>query len=195
MRLPALNHFLWNSKRCSRSIGCPWIRSCSAWWSILPTLGGPPVVAAIPFADFLSVELGSVLLFAWLSIRWAKDGNLACARIFFNSVGETLFAEMVKRISRAWAPGWHAVQRAERCLDLLNSLPYKFKNIITNRLLLQMAATTKMNQKISRNPQSLAQPANHCQGKRALRFKISETRALSPRYASKSLRDIPFFSM
>lgn len=103
----------------------------------LPNRGSPPVVRAIPIADILSVELGSVLLFAWLSIRWAQDGQLACTHIFFNSVGEDIFAEVVERISQTWArqanlpSGKHG-----RGLDLLEPLPYKFKNIIANRLLL-----------------------------------------------------------
>jgi hypothetical protein len=102
-----------------------------------PKKGGPPAVSVIPLSDILSVELGSFLLFAWLSVHWPGLGGLKRTRIYFNSVSEALFRELVEHICRTQIAHANLPARGDkRSLDKLTPLPYKFKNIIAHRLLL-----------------------------------------------------------
>ena len=99
--------------------------------------GAEPDLHFIPMGDILSMELGKILLYAWLDLSWAADGEVRRQRVFFNTVGEHLFHQVVSDICRS------RIRRAkrkpsstDRNLAILENLPYKFKNIIAGRLLL-----------------------------------------------------------
>jgi hypothetical protein len=91
----------------------------------------------IPLADILSMELGKILLYAWMEWSWAADGEVRRLRVFFNTVGENLFHQLVSDICRSRIElAKRKPAKPDRNLAALEDLPYKFKNIIAGRLLL-----------------------------------------------------------
>jgi len=96
-----------------------------------------PDLYIIPLADILSMELGKILLYAWLDWSWAADGEVRRLRMFFNTVGENLFHQVVSDICRSRIElASLRPAKTGRNLAALEDLPYKFKNIIAGRLLL-----------------------------------------------------------
>jgi hypothetical protein len=95
-----------------------------------------PNLTEISFEDVLSMTLGKILLYGWLEWRWTQNNQVQEMQIFFNTVEERLFGQLVKEICRyrIEQANLAAGKRDER-LDLLDDLPYKFKNLIANRLL------------------------------------------------------------
>jgi hypothetical protein len=100
----------------------------------------PPAVLAIPFTDILSLESGSILLSSWTEISWETGGRLERIRIHYNTVCRSLFVELAGCLRRqlemsqlltpapAGPPG--------QGLELLEGMPYKFRNLIPLHLLL-----------------------------------------------------------
>lgn len=107
---------------------------------IIATIHKPsekPVITSLCLADILSVELGAVLLFAWVEWIWINQGVVDRLRIYYNSARQYLFQELLTDICRVRiAQAGLSTLPAGRNLELLMDLPYKFKNIIANVLLL-----------------------------------------------------------
>jgi hypothetical protein len=96
--------------------------------------GSAPVVASTAIADMLSFELGKILLRAWVEWTFPSQGRVEHTRIYFNAVSERIFKEALEYMRRNVAAG--CAPSANRCLEYLADLPYKFKNIISHQLLL-----------------------------------------------------------
>lgn len=96
----------------------------------------PPVVVA-PLADLLRVELGQILLFSWLEWTWASAGQLAVHGVFFNTVGENLFWGLATAMRQAVVHDSDLPPQTGRPKeDAFLDLPYKFENLVPNKLML-----------------------------------------------------------
>ncbi len=103
-------------------------------------LGHPPVVFSIPFTDILGLEAGSILLSSWIEITWDAGSHLERTRIHYNTVGRSLFEELVHRVRQQLSPlnvpASSPARPAHQGLERLEEMPFKFKNLIPLRLLL-----------------------------------------------------------
>jgi len=95
-----------------------------------------PKLTEICFEDVLSMTLGKILLYGWLEWRWTQNNQVQKMQVFFNTVEERLFGQLIKEICRYRIDqaGLTAGESAQG-LHFLDDLPYKFKNLIANRLL------------------------------------------------------------
>jgi hypothetical protein len=108
--------------------------------------GAPPKVTLTPIAHIVSLELGTILLRSWL--EWtcagqpapaaqAQGGCLSRTRVHFSTVSYWLFRQFLGDVCHdlATRPGLEPVP-ADRHLEYLAGLPFKFMNIIRHDLLL-----------------------------------------------------------
>jgi hypothetical protein len=96
-----------------------------------------PTISAAPITDLLSCELGTVLLFSWFEWTWADGGRPARQRIYFNTVSDRLFWDVLTFLRRSLIADADLPPPAGgRGLEQLASFPYKFRNLIPLRLLL-----------------------------------------------------------
>ena len=96
----------------------------------------PPQVTVTPLADLLWLELGKILLYSWFEWSWATPGGPQHQRVYFNTVSEDLFTEMVNAsrrtiIAQTGLPRSAAKLRGK----VFEGLPYKFENLIPHKLL------------------------------------------------------------
>jgi len=56
-----------------------------------------PEIESIPFSQILLVEIGSALLLGWLVIRYAKEGRLSQASLFYTSRGSHHFEAAIRQ--------------------------------------------------------------------------------------------------
>ncbi len=96
----------------------------------------PPVVS-IPMAKLMWVEVGIILLFGWFECAWVSQDRVQRIRVFFNTVGEAYFQQLRALLCRTLIEqdGLTAIS-GDRNLVELDSLSYKFINMISNRMLL-----------------------------------------------------------
>jgi len=96
-----------------------------------------PPVTVTPMADLLRLELGTILLFSWIEWSWASGQALEVHRVYFNTVGERLFWGLVTAMRRTISPQSDLpVQPGQSKDDAFEALPFKFANIVPNRLML-----------------------------------------------------------
>jgi len=96
----------------------------------------PPVVS-IPIAKLLWVEVGTILLFSWFECAWVSQDRVQRIRVFFSTVGEEHFQQLRVLLCRtAIEQDGLAVMSGDRNLTELDSLSYKFVNMISIRMLL-----------------------------------------------------------
>jgi len=96
----------------------------------------PPVVS-IPIAKLLWVEVGTILLFSWFECAWVSQDRVQRIRVFFNTVGEEYFQQLRILLCRtAIEQDGLAAMPGDRNLVELDSLSYKFVNMISIRMLL-----------------------------------------------------------
>ena len=96
-----------------------------------------PPVTVTPLADLLRLELGTILLFSWIEWSWASAAALEVHRVYFNTVGERLFWELLTAIRRTISAQSDLLTQPGRPKEeAFNALPYKFANIVPNRLML-----------------------------------------------------------
>ena len=129
-----------------RSILRPWEWTPDwvlAWTServLVATLDHPraiPVVTSTCAADILSFEWAAILLHAWVEWTWASEGQAKQTRIYFNTVGDTLFRRILDDLRHEVAEQSRlTTAQPDRCLERLTTLPFKFMNIIRHNLLL-----------------------------------------------------------
>jgi len=99
--------------------------------------GAVPSLKTFSFDQILTIELGRVLLFAWVEWDWAVDQGVDKLRIYFNAVDDTKYHKLVMAACRERIDQFgYGKETEKRNLDLLNDLPYKFRNIISIELLL-----------------------------------------------------------
>ncbi|HSN78600.1 MAG TPA: hypothetical protein VL334_26315 [Anaerolineae bacterium] len=96
-----------------------------------------PPVTVTPLADLLRLELGTILLFSWIEWSWASAQALEVHRVYFNTVGERLFWGLMTAIRRmVSAQSGLPVQPGQSKDEAFEALPFKFANIVPNRLML-----------------------------------------------------------
>ena len=66
----------------------------------IPEAPGLPEVTATPLADLLWLELGTILLYSWVAWAWVSEGRPQQQRVYFNSVCDYLFWDMVDGMRR-----------------------------------------------------------------------------------------------
>lgn len=96
-----------------------------------------PPVTVTPLADLLRLELGTILLFSWIEWSWVNAQALEVHRVYFNTVGERLFWGLMTAIRRTVsARSDPPVQPGQSKDEAFAALPFKFANIVPNRLML-----------------------------------------------------------
>jgi hypothetical protein len=82
------------------------------------------------FEDISCVEVGKVLLKAWITIRgWSGDGVAAATRLEFNAVNDRLFEPFLDQMRRAPCDaGVTEIGRERAKFDYLERLNFKFMN-------------------------------------------------------------------
>jgi hypothetical protein len=84
-----------------------------------------------PLADLNYVEMGSILLRAWLSVNGlSSEGMLTSTTLKFNAVTERLFAPFLRQIRRAPSSQTAEVDRDAELqkFDYLTTVDFKFRN-------------------------------------------------------------------
>jgi len=103
----------------------------------VPEAPRAPEVAATPLADLLWLELGTILLYSWVAWSCVSGGQLQQQRVYFNSVCENLFWDMVNATRRTIiAQSGLPLPTGNRHYAAFEGLPFKFMNLIPFRLLL-----------------------------------------------------------
>lgn len=101
-----------------------------------PEAPAPPQVIIIPLAGLLWLELGTILLHSWVAWSWASEGQPQEQRVYFNTVRDDLFWEMVNAMRRAIiAQSGRPQPEGDRHYAAFDGLPFKFKNLIPLRVL------------------------------------------------------------
>lgn len=96
-----------------------------------------PPITVTPLADLLRLELGTILLFSWIEWSWASTQALQVHRVYFNTVGERLFWQLVTAIRRKISAQSNLpMQPGQPKDEAFEELPFKFANIVPNRLML-----------------------------------------------------------
>ena len=102
----------------------------------IPEAPVPPQVTVTPLADLLWLELGTILLYSWVAWSWTSAGRPQQQRVYFNTVRDDLFWDMVKAMRRTIiAQSGRPLPAGERYYEAFEDLPFKFKNLIPLRLL------------------------------------------------------------
>lgn len=100
----------------------------------VPAPDSPPQVIALDLASILSLQQGTILLYSWLTVTWVGQGAVRQEMIIYNAVGEPCFSRLVGLIRERLAPHLPGPEQDHRAI--LADLPYKFKNLIPQRMLL-----------------------------------------------------------
>lgn len=96
-----------------------------------------PVITSIRVQDMLLFEWGAILLHSWIEWTQAHQGQSERTRVYFNSVGASIFKRLLDSQRRALAAQTGRMAGLpQRGLALLAALPFKFSNLITIELLL-----------------------------------------------------------
>lgn len=96
-----------------------------------------PTVVATPLADLLRLDLGTILLLGWLEWTWASAGQLARQQVYFNTVGERLLWDLVTAIRQTIIDQSDLPAQTGQSKDeAFDALPYKFANLVPNKLML-----------------------------------------------------------
>jgi hypothetical protein len=116
-----------------------WVLARTSERVLVATLDRPraiPVVTSTYAADILSFEWAAILLHAWVEWTWANEGQAQQTRIYFNTVGDTLFRRILDDLRHEVAEQSKLTAQPDRRLERLTALPFKFMNIIRHYLLL-----------------------------------------------------------
>jgi len=96
-----------------------------------------PEVAVTPLADLLWLELGTILLYSWVAWSWVNAGQPQQQQVYFNTVSDSLFWNMVDAMRRTIiAQAGLPLPSGERHYAAFEGLPFKFRNLIPLRLML-----------------------------------------------------------
>jgi hypothetical protein len=103
----------------------------------IPEAPVPPQVTVTPLADLVWLELGTVLLYSWVAWSWASAGRPQQQRVYFNTVRDDLFWDMVNAMRHTIiAQSGRPLPAGERHYTGFAGLPFKFENLIPLKLLL-----------------------------------------------------------
>jgi hypothetical protein len=95
----------------------------------------PPVIGFIPLSAILSIQLSTILLFAWMKLSWVEPDALQQETIYFNAVSVKLFSQLAERLRAHGSQALSATPARARQSAGLSGLPYKFSNLIPHQLL------------------------------------------------------------
>jgi hypothetical protein len=102
----------------------------------IPEAPEPPQVTVTPLADLLWLELGTILLYSWVAWSWTCAGRSQQERVYFNTVRDDLFWDMVNAMRRTIiAQSGRPQPMGQRNYETFGGLPFKFSNLIPRRLL------------------------------------------------------------
>jgi hypothetical protein len=102
----------------------------------IPEAPNPPQVTVTPLADLLWLELGTLLLSSWVAWTWASAGRPQQQRVYFNTVRDDLFWDMVNAVRRTIMAQTDLPRPArERHREAFEGLPFKFWNLIPRKLM------------------------------------------------------------
>jgi hypothetical protein len=87
-------------------------------------------VTVIPVGALLSIELATLLLYAYAQFTWADAGQCRTLRVEFNTVGLPILDAELGRLRAAIAPPAQPVTGPQAIGDLMASLPYKFRSYL-----------------------------------------------------------------
>ena len=105
--------------------------------AMAPDLPAEPRVVATPLSELLRLDLGTILLLGWLEWTWASAGQLEQHRVYFNTVGEHLMWDLVTAMRRTIMDQSDLPAQAGQSKDeAFDDLPYKFANLVPNKLML-----------------------------------------------------------
>lgn len=103
----------------------------------IPEAPSLPEVTVTPLADLLWLELGTILLYSWVAWSWLNAGQPQQQRVYFNTVSDSLFWDMVDAMRlRIIAQAGLPLPSGERHYAAFEGLPFKFRNLIPLRLML-----------------------------------------------------------
>lgn len=103
----------------------------------VPDPPAEPAVIATPLTELLRLDLGAILLLGWLEWTWASVGRLEEHQVYFNTVGEHLFWDLVTAIRRTIIDQSNLPAQGGQPKDeVFDALPYKFANLVPNKLML-----------------------------------------------------------
>ena len=97
--------------------------------------GTAPVGISLRPADLLSLELGTILLFSWLELCYCTAEGSQRAVIHFNTVGINHFRRLLFQLAIGAAGSAATTLSPGQQPSALSVLPFKFRNIIAQRLL------------------------------------------------------------
>ncbi len=99
--------------------------------------GSLPEVLSIPLENILRLQSGVILLLSWFEITWVEQGLVRSQEIYFNAVCERFFDRLSLLVRSEMTPQPAALRPANLSnREILEPLPYKFRNLIPMRLLL-----------------------------------------------------------
>lgn len=84
-------------------------------------------VTVIPVDALLSIELATLLLYAYAQFTWVDAGRCRTLRVEFNTVGLPILDAELGRLRAAIAPPAHPAPALPTIADPMASLPYKFR--------------------------------------------------------------------
>ena len=102
----------------------------------IPEASQPPQITVTPLTDLLWLELGTILLYSWVAWSWVSAGQPQQQRVYFNTVSDNLFWDMVNAMRRTIITQSGRPQpEGARHYAAFEGLPWKFMNLIPFRLL------------------------------------------------------------
>jgi len=95
-----------------------------------------PQVTVTRLADLVWLELGTILLYSWVAWSWVSIEGLQQQRVYFNTVRDDLFWDMVNAMRHTIiAQSGRPQPEGARPYAAFAALPFKFMNLIPLRLL------------------------------------------------------------
>lgn len=133
-------HQPWPASRSGRRQNPSWVLVLTNSRLLVTTIWPAPAtpqVTAAPLADLVWLELGTILLYSWIEWSWVSDGKLEQQRVYFNTVGEELFWQVVNRVRRQFNRQIdRPPQTVKGYLGTSAAMPFKFQNIVYSRIFL-----------------------------------------------------------
>lgn len=130
----------WPAARSSRRQNPDWVLVLTDSRLLVVTIwpeSFTPQVTAAPLADLLWIELGTILLYSWIEWSWVSDGKLEQQRVYFNTVGEGLFWNVVHKVRRHINRQLNVPQPGPKgYFGAFASMPFKFRNIVYSKVFL-----------------------------------------------------------
>ncbi len=133
-------HQPWPASRSGRRQNPSWVLALTNSRLLVATIWPAPAtlqVTAAPLVDLVWLELGTILLYSWIEWAWASEGKLEQERVYFNTVGEDLFWQVVNSVRRQINSQIDRPQHTVKgYLGTSAGMPFKFQNIVYSKVFL-----------------------------------------------------------